>query len=89
MDTLEALGIAALAFLAGVWVGRRAPGREPTPIPPPAEPPPAEILEEVRQVLGRGEKIQAIKLYREHTGAGLKEAKEAVEALDEGPPAVG
>jgi ribosomal protein L7/L12 len=28
-------------------------------------------------------KIQAIKLYREQTGAGLKEAKEAVESFIE------
>ena len=27
------------------------------------------------------DKIQAIKLYRENTGLGLKEAKDAVEAL--------
>jgi ribosomal protein L7/L12 len=32
-------------------------------------------------LLQRGEKIQAIKQYREQTNAGLKEAKEAVEAL--------
>lgn len=31
--------------------------------------------------LVRGEKIQAIKLYRERTGVGLKEAKDAVEDL--------
>lgn len=29
----------------------------------------------------QGQKIQAIKLYRERTGAGLKEAKDAVEEL--------
>ena len=28
-----------------------------------------------------GQKIQAIKLYREQTGAGLKEAKDYVESL--------
>jgi ribosomal protein L7/L12 len=32
--------------------------------------------------MAEGRKIEAIKLYREVTGAGLKEAKEAVEALD-------
>ena len=31
--------------------------------------------------LQQGQKIQAIKFYREETGAGLKESKEAVEAL--------
>jgi large subunit ribosomal protein L7/L12 len=31
-----------------------------------------------------GRKIEAIKLYRDMTGAGLKEAKDAVEALERG-----
>lgn len=35
------------------------------------------VLEEMRQ----GRKISAIKLHREATGMGLKESKEAVEAL--------
>ena len=38
-------------------------------------------LAEVRQLKASGNVIQAIKLYREHTGLGLKEAKDAVEAL--------
>lgn len=33
------------------------------------------------EALGRGKLIQAIKIYREVTGAGLKEAKDAVEAM--------
>ncbi|MEV4478527.1 hypothetical protein [Micromonospora coxensis] len=38
----------------------------------------------VREHLARGEKIQAIKAYREATGADLRTAKEAVEAMTEG-----
>jgi len=34
----------------------------------------------VRQLADDGKKIEAIKLYREETGLGLKEAKDAVEA---------
>jgi large subunit ribosomal protein L7/L12 len=34
----------------------------------------------VRQLADDGQKIQAIKLHREETGLGLKEAKDAVEA---------
>ncbi len=34
----------------------------------------------VRALADRGQKINAIKAYREETGAGLKDAKEAVEA---------
>jgi Ribosomal protein L7/L12 C-terminal domain len=35
----------------------------------------------VRDALSRGEKIEAIRMYREATGAGLKEAKDAIEEL--------
>ncbi|GAA1803315.1 hypothetical protein HC028_04860 [Planosporangium flavigriseum] len=38
-------------------------------------------LPEVVRELEAGRKIQAIKAYRDATGAGLKEAKDAVEAL--------
>lgn len=37
--------------------------------------------DEVNALVRDGKKIQAIKVYREATGAGLKEAKEAVEKL--------
>ncbi|EPD56180.1 MULTISPECIES: ribosomal protein L7/L12 [Streptomyces] len=36
---------------------------------------------EIDALLREGKKIQAIKVYREATGAGLKEAKEAVDRL--------
>jgi ribosomal protein L7/L12 len=40
-------------------------------------------LEAIRQAALTGHKIEAIKLYREATGAGLAEAKRAVEELEE------
>jgi large subunit ribosomal protein L7/L12 len=40
-----------------------------------------EWMTEVRNLKVSGNLIQAIKLYREHTGLGLKESKDAVEAL--------
>lgn len=40
----------------------------------------------VREALGGGRKIEAIKTYREVHGVGLKEAKEAVERLVAGDP---
>jgi ribosomal protein L7/L12 len=53
------------------------------------EPNPA-ALAEIRSALNAGNKIAAIKLYREATGLGLKAAKDAVEALAAGrPPAPG
>ncbi|NJP53657.1 hypothetical protein HCJ93_27220 [Streptomyces sp. SBST2-5] len=38
--------------------------------------------EEIAGLLREGKKVQAIKVYREATGAGLVEAKEAVEELE-------
>ena len=35
----------------------------------------------VQELILRGQKIQAIKLYREISGVGLKEAKEAVDQM--------
>jgi ribosomal protein L7/L12 len=45
-----------------------------------------EWKQEIRALLGEGQKIQAIKVYRERTGAGLGQAKEAVEAIERGEP---
>ena len=44
---------------------------------------------EVRELLRRGEKIEAVKRVREVNGLGLKEALEYVEALERGNPLVG
>ena len=49
---------------------------------------PLDRLAEIKQVLSAGKKIEAIKLFREATGLGLKEAKDAVEALERGDPVV-
>jgi ribosomal protein L7/L12 len=37
---------------------------------------------DLTDLLRRGNKIEAIKMYREATGCGLREAKEYVDALD-------
>lgn len=37
--------------------------------------------DDVRRILEAGHKIEAIKIYRQVHGVGLKEAKEAVEAM--------
>ncbi len=39
------------------------------------------VLTEVAELVRQNHKIEAIKLYRELTGAGLKEAKEVVDRL--------
>ncbi|MFG2191727.1 ribosomal protein L7/L12 [Streptomyces sp. NPDC048639] len=40
-------------------------------------------MDRVGDLLRKGKKIEAIKAYREITGAGLKEAKDAVERLEQ------
>lgn len=43
----------------------------------------SDLTDQIVGLLGRGEKIEAVKLYRERTRSGLKEAKEAVERIGE------
>lgn len=52
--------------------------------PPPPGGPPVDASPE--QHLRAGNKIAAIKRYRELHGVGLKEAKDAVEAMERGQP---
>jgi ribosomal protein L7/L12 len=47
----------------------------------PQEPPETVAI---REILLSGNKIKAIKLYRELYGVGLKEAKDAIDALERG-----
>ena len=42
---------------------------------------PGVDLDEINELLLQNKKIEAIKLYREQTGLGLKEAKDAIEAI--------
>jgi ribosomal protein L7/L12 len=64
----------AKAAVEAIERGEKAPVRGDAP-------PPANVDAELWDLLKRGEKIGAIKHYRERTGAGLAEAKAAVEAL--------
>lgn len=45
----------------------------------------AGTADELRDLLRQGKKIEAIKLYRHRSGAGLKAAKDAVEDLERQP----
>jgi ribosomal protein L7/L12 len=45
-----------------------------------------KLLDDIKAELAAGNKIAAIKLYREATGAGLAEAKQAVELIEAGKP---
>lgn len=46
----------------------------------------ASLHAELQALLSEGRKLEAIRLYRERTGAGLMESKDAVEALARGEP---
>ena len=45
--------------------------------------PPGDVawMGEVSALIAQDKKIEAIKLYRERTGLGLKEAKDAIDAM--------
>jgi ribosomal protein L7/L12 len=40
-----------------------------------------EVLAEVRELKSRNQLIQAIKVMRQHTGMGLRDAKDAVDRM--------
>jgi hypothetical protein len=46
------------------------------------EPIPPEVAQKIADCLYAGRRIEAIKLYREHTDRGLKESKDFVMALE-------
>jgi ribosomal protein L7/L12 len=49
----------------------------------------SEAFREIREQITRGKKIEAIRLYRELTGASLKEAKDAIEDFEMGRSVIG
>jgi large subunit ribosomal protein L7/L12 len=75
---LEATVAALEARLAALGPGGSMPV---TDSPLAAAPVAPAYLEEVRALRAQGKTIQAIKVYRERTGVGLKEAKDAVERM--------
>jgi ribosomal protein L7/L12 len=97
-----ALGMVLLAVLI-IWLQNRQgdestssisrrPAPRPTPSPRLSDEHNFGLKVEIAALLQAGNKIQAIKVYREATGVGLKEAKDAVEAFEQGqmlriPPA--
>ena len=95
-ETLWIIGVVVLgvAGLLLVLRGRERPGvidsgprqaRRSAAPPPPAGMTTTTTLSpldhHVRKLVAEGEKIEAIKAVREHTGLGLKEAKDYVEAI--------
>ena len=81
MDSSLAYALIAVALGAGYVIGKKGLASEPYP---PPEPPDPAALEAVRPILLADGKIAAIKAYREQTGAGLRDAKFAVDTLESG-----
>jgi hypothetical protein len=84
--TLVGLAIVALAVIVGVlMLSRSWGGALPNPPQPPSIVPARKIADadmiEISALLAGGNKIAAIKRYRELTGVGLKEAKDYVDRL--------
>jgi ribosomal protein L7/L12 len=82
---------AVVAIAIIVWIVSRS--RQNTPMSMPNQPSWERLAEldarlvrrdEVERLLQAGQKIAAIKLYREETGASLREAKDAVERIADG-----
>ena len=74
----------------GAWLEQAVPsastGQEPrTGSEEPIVQQPDDLEGQLLSLLKAGRKIEAIKLYRQETGSGLKDAKDAVEAIATGP----
>ena len=80
---LGALAWTFVVYRLGVYVGRNSderPGLSGPPVPP--RPLPADVRTQVLDALAAKQKIEAIRLAREATGMGLKDAKLTVEAME-------
>ena len=62
------------------WAARGAGAGQPAAAPA-AQPNAMGVRAEVQQLVMQGKKIQAIKVLREQTGLGLKDAKDIVDRL--------
>ncbi|GIH71920.1 hypothetical protein Mth01_41730 [Sphaerimonospora thailandensis] len=78
------LGAVIFVIFAAVRAGARPGGQLAWRTPGLLPPIPAHVQHEVREMWAAGRKIEAIKLIRERTGLGLKEAKMIAETLGAG-----
>jgi ribosomal protein L7/L12 len=77
------LGLLIVAWIVLRMARQSAPSATPRRSAPlPSVPP--DVVYEALRILRDGNKIAAIKLVRERTGLGLKEAKDVVEAAERG-----
>jgi ribosomal protein L7/L12 len=78
------VAVVAIAFVVGFIIRRVFFGKK--QLPDPLTNMNMTLVEDggVEELLRSGRKIEAIKRYRQQTGVGLKEAKEAVERMEAG-----
>lgn len=92
-NTIEAIKLLRAATGVGLREAKERVDAHLRGIPSPMEeaefPAPSALPSSVTEALQRGNKFEAIKRLREQTGLGLKEAKEAVEALQPTGQAIG
>lgn len=73
--------VAAIVF--AIWSRRSKPASiTPSTAPAPTRALDDEAIRSITALIAADRKIHAIKLYREVTGSGLKEAKDAIDAWD-------
>jgi ribosomal protein L7/L12 len=70
----------------GAWLEQAVPSTSSVQQPGEIPSQPNDFEGEILSLVRKGQKIAAIKLYREQTGSGLADAKEAVESLAAGQP---
>ena len=63
----------AKAAVEAMYAGQSLPER--------VQPDDSDLTQQIVTLLGRGEKIEAVKMYRDRFRVGLKEAKESVERI--------
>jgi hypothetical protein len=80
------LGISVLLSLLALRRGRDAEPHATSSTVPSPRPVPPEVEAKARELVARGQTISAIKVVREASKMGLKEAKDWVEALPLRPP---
>lgn len=80
------IGISTLLVGVGFWLGRASNALDATRTAPRKWAPDASITDaDIETHIRAGRTIEAIKLYRRRTGAGLREAKHAVDAMTQRP----
>ena len=80
-DKIEAIKLLRQATGLGLAEAKHALDAHAQGLQPQFQPAPGVMPAAVTEALRRGQKIEAIRLYREHAGVGLKEAKDAVDAM--------